>query len=93
MAICHDSTVAATVLLYYVAHAAKQRDVASVYRTLPLLANAETDIVYQDTLLHLLVANLSLLGEHFSSPGLCQSVFDRFFMVSFLFTHLGLKVF
>lgn len=82
LAVCHDSTVAATTMMYYVSQAAHQRDVAAVCRGLPVLAAAETDIIYQDTLLHLLVAHLPALCEHFSSPGLCRAVFDQFFMPS-----------
>lgn len=68
-------------LLYYGLKVAKQKDVTGVRRILPVLALCDTDTVYQDMALHVLISYLNNMAEHFSNAEFCDAVFDKFFLV------------
>ena len=76
-----DNAVACTILIYYVLQAAKAKDALALVATLPVLAKCDTDIVYQDTVLHMLVSYLSQMAENFSHPEFADQILDIFFLV------------
>ena len=78
-----DNRIACTCLLFYALQAAKQKDHIVLMRILPTLAHCDTEVVYQDTFLHLLIAYVSSMPDHFANPDFLSYVVDIFIMVSF----------
>jgi len=77
--------VASTLFVHYVLSVARQSNVSSLIRLLPLLpAHYDIDIVYSDTTLHSLVSALGSppLSDSFSNDEFCDIVFIKFFVVS-----------
>jgi len=91
--------VASTLFVHYVLSVARQSNVSSLMRLLPLLsAHYDADIVYSDTTLHSLISALSSapLSDAFANTEFCDIVFTKFFVVSAVFhrvlaTHLEIR--
>ena len=54
-------------VLFYTLQSAKQKDHIAVMRVLPTIAHCDTEVVYQDTFLHLLIAYVSSMPDHFTN--------------------------
>jgi len=77
--------MASTLFVHYVLLVARQSNVSSVMRLLPLLSeHYDADIVYGDTALHSLVSALCSppLSDTFANIDFCDVVFTKFFVVS-----------
>ena len=76
--------VASTLFVHYVLSVARQSNMSSLVRLLPLLsAHYDTDTVYSDTTLHSLVSAFSSapLSEAYANIEFCDVVFTKFFVV------------
>ncbi|KAF7487680.1 Negative elongation factor B [Sarcoptes scabiei] len=73
--------LAATIAVYYTAHAARQKDFQAVMRVIGSLTIGSTldNFIYTDTYQHVLVSGLINLGEEFSNQNLCSLVFNEIF--------------
>jgi len=77
--------MASTLFVHYVLLVARQSNVTTVIRLLPLLsAHYDPDVVYGDTALHSLVSALcsAPLCDAFANIDFCDAVFTKFFVVS-----------
>lgn len=75
--------MASTLFVHYVLLVARQSNVSSVMRLLPLLsAHYDADVVYSDTALHSLVSALcsAPLSDAFANIDFCDVVFTKFFV-------------
>lgn len=60
----------------------KQRDAALIQRAVSVLRKLESDSVYQDTVLHLIVSHLCSNPDLFATPEFCQTVLVQYLLVT-----------